>query len=223
MSRSEFVSDQVRDYVQRWGAREHPVLARCREETAAMPNAAMQISCEQGAFMQTLVAAIHARRALEVGVFTGYSSTAMALAMQAIHGDDALVIGLDTSEEYTAKARNYWRAAGVDHIVQLRLGPAADTMKHLIAEGDGETFDLMFIDADKTGYAAYYELGLRLLRSGGLMLIDNMLWSGRVADENEADENTKALRDLARQIHGDKRVDMTLATIGDGLSIVVKR
>ena len=223
MSRSEFVSDQVRDYVQRWGAREHPVLARCRKETAAMPNASMQISCEQGAFMQTLVAAIHARRALEVGVFTGYSSTAMALAMQAIHGDDALVIGLDTSEEYTARARNYWRAAGVDHIVQLRLGPAEDTMKHLIAEGDGESFDLMFIDADKTGYAAYYELGLRLLRSGGLMLIDNMLWSGRVADENEADENTEALRDLARHIHDDKRVDMTLATIGDGLSIVVKR
>jgi len=223
MSRSEFVSDQVRDYVQRWGAREHPVLARCREETAAMSNASMQISCEQGAFMQTLVSAIHARRALEVGVFTGYSSTAMALAMQAIHGDDALVIGLDTSEEYTAKARNYWKAAGVDHITQLRLGPAAETMKHLIAEGDEESFDLVFIDADKTGYAAYYELGLRLLRSGGLMLIDNMLWSGRVADDNEADDNTTALRDLARHIHDDKRVDMTLATIGDGLSIVVKR
>jgi len=223
MSRSEFVSDQVRDYVQRWGAREHPVLARCREETAAMSNASMQISCEQGAFMQILVSAIHARRALEVGVFTGYSSTAMALAMQAIHGDDALVIGLDTSEEYTAKARNYWKAAGVDHITQLRLGPAAETMKHLIAEGDEESFDLVFIDADKTGYAAYYELGLRLLRSGGLMLIDNMLWSGRVADDNEADDNTTALRDLARHIHDDKRVDMTLATIGDGLSIVVKR
>ena len=223
MSRSEFVSDKVRDYVQRWGAREHPVLARCREETAAMPNANMQISCEQGAFMQTLVAAIHARRALEVGVFTGYSSTAMALAMQALHGDDALVIGLDTSEEYTARARKYWKAAGVDHITQLRLGPAADSMKHLIAEGDEESFDLIFIDADKTGYAAYYELGLRLLRSGGLMLIDNMLWSGRVADDSEADENTTALRDLARHIHDDKRVDMTLATIGDGLSIVVKR
>ena len=223
MSRSEFVSDQVREYVQRWGAREHPVLKRCREETAAMPNAAMQISCEQGAFMQTMAAAIHARRALEVGVFTGYSSTAVALTMQAIHGDDALVIGLDTSEDYTAKARNYWKAAGVDHIVQLRLGPAADTMKHLIAEGDEESFDLMFIDADKTGYDAYYELGLRLLRSGGLMLIDNMLWSGRVADPGEDAADTQALRALAQKIHDDKRVDMTLATIGDGLSIVVKR
>ena len=223
MSRSEFVSDQVREYVQRWGAREHPVLKRCREETAAMPNAAMQISCEQGAFMQTMAAAIHARRALEVGVFTGYSSTAVALTMQAIHGDDALVIGLDTSEDYTAKARNYWKAAGVDHIVQLRLGPAADTMKHLIAEGDEESFDLMFIDADKTGYDAYYELGLRLLRSGGLMLIDNMLWSGRVADPGEDAADTQALRALAQKIHDDKRVDMTLATIGDGLSVVVKR
>jgi caffeoyl-CoA O-methyltransferase len=223
MSRSAFVSQEVRDYVQRWGAREHPVLARCREETAAMPNASMQISCEQGAFMQTMVAAIHARRALEVGVFTGYSSTAMGLAMQAIHGDDALVIGLDTSEEYTAKARKYWKAAGVDHVVQLRLGPAADSMKHLISEGDADSFDLIFIDADKTGYDTYYELGLKLLRSGGLMLIDNMLWSGDVADQTKISPDTVALRDLARKIHDDKRVDMTLATIGDGLSVVVKR
>jgi predicted O-methyltransferase YrrM len=223
MSRSVFVSDQVRDYVQRWGAREHPVLARCREETAAMSNASMQISCEQGAFMQTMVAAIHARRALEVGVFTGYSSTAMALAMQAIHGDDALVMGLDVSEEYTAKARGYWKAAGVDHVVQLRIGPAADTMKHMLAEGDAESFDLMFIDADKTGYDAYYELGLELLRSGGLMLIDNMLWGGDVADPSVHEPAAEALRALARKIHDDKRVDMTLATVGDGLSLVVKR
>ena len=223
MSRSVFVSDQVRDYVQRWGAREHPVLARCRQDTAAMPNSSMQISCEQGAFMQTLVAAIHARRALEVGVFTGYSSPAVALTMQAIHGDDALVIGLDVSEEYAAKARGYWKAAGVDHVVQLRIGPATDTMKHMIAEGDAESFDLMFIDADKTGYDAYYELGLKLLRSGGLMLIDNMLWGGDVADPDNHGADTEALRALAQKIHDDKRVDMTLATVGDGLSVVVKR
>ena len=223
MSRSVFISEPVRDYVQRWGAREHPVLARCREETQKMSNASMQISCEQGAFMQTMVAALHARRALEVGVFTGYSSTAMALAMQAIHGDDALVVGLDVSEDYTAQARKYWKAAGVDHVVQLRIGPAADTLKHLIAEGDAGTFDLMFIDADKTGYDAYYELGLRLLRSGAVMLLDNMLWGGDVADPEKTSPDTEALRALAHKIHDDKRVDMTLATIGDGLSVVVKR
>ncbi|HEX8233855.1 MAG TPA: class I SAM-dependent methyltransferase [Caulobacteraceae bacterium] len=223
MSRSLGLTDPVRAYVQRWGARETGALARCREETAAMPNARMQISPEQGAFMQVLAFAIHARRALEVGVFTGYSSTAVALAMQAMHGEDACLVACDTSEDYTARARGYWKEAGVDHIVQLRLGPALDTLKHLLAEGDAGSFDLMFIDADKTGYDAYYECGLRLLRSGGVMLIDNMLWGGDVADESNTSPDTEALRALARKIHDDRRVDMTLATIGDGLSVLVKR
>jgi caffeoyl-CoA O-methyltransferase len=223
MSRSEFVSDQVRGYVQRWGAREHPVLARCREETQAMPNARMQISPEQGAFMQTMAAAARARRVLEVGVFTGYSSLAVALTLQAMHGGDARLVGLDVSEEYTDRARRYWRDAGVDAIVELKLGPAADSMKRLLAEGGAGGFDMMFIDADKTGYDTYYEQGLELLRSGGMMLIDNMLWSGRVADPGEDAADTAALRSLARKIHDDERVDMTLATIGDGVSVVVKR
>ena len=223
MSRSIGLTDPVRDYIQRWSARENGTLVRCREETAAMPNARMQISAEQGAFMQVMAYAIHARRALEVGVFTGYSSTAVALAMQAMHGEDALLVACDTSEDYTAKARGYWKEAGVDHIVQLRLGPALDTLKHLLAEGDGESFDLMFIDADKTGYDGYYECGLKLLRSGGMMLIDNMLWNGDVADEANTSPDTEALRALARKIHDDRRVDMTLASIGDGLSVVVKR
>lgn len=223
MSRSLGLTDPVRDYIQRWGARENGALARCREETAAMPNARMQISAEQGAFMQVMACAIHARRALEVGVFTGYSSTAVALAMQAMHGEDALLIACDTSEDYTAKARGYWKEAGVDHIVQLRLGPALDTLNHLLAEGEAESFDLMFIDADKTGYEAYYKCGLKLLRSGGMMLIDNMLWNGDVADEANTSPDTEALRALARKVHDDRRVDMTLASIGDGLSVVVKR
>jgi caffeoyl-CoA O-methyltransferase len=223
MSRSEFVSDQVRGYVQRWGAREHPVLARCREETQAMPNARMQISPEQGAFMQTMAAATRARLVLEVGVFTGYSSLAVALTLQAMHGGDARLVGLDVSEEYTDRARRYWRDAGVDAIVELKLGPAADSMKRLLAEGGAGGFDMMFIDADKTGYDTYYEQGLELLRSGGMMLIDNMLWSGRVADPGEDAADTAALRSLARKIHDDERVDMTLATIGDGVSVVVKR
>jgi O-methyltransferase len=223
MSRSLFVTDQVRNYVQHWGAREHPVLARCREETQRMSNASMQISPEQGAFMQTMAATLRARRVLEVGVFTGYSSTAVALTLKAMHGNEAQLVGLDVSENYTSKAREYWREAGVDGIVELKLGPATDSMERLIAEGGEGGFDMMFIDADKTGYDSYYELGLRLLRPAGMMLIDNMLWSGDVADPSNTSPDTAALRDLARKIHDDQRVDMSLATIGDGLSVVVKR
>ena len=224
MSRTLGVSDEVRDYVQRFGAREHPVLRRCREETNTMGDISrMQVSCEQGALMQVLVKAVHARRAVEVGVFTGYSSTAVALAMQEIHGSDACLVACDLSEEYASRARRYWDQAGVSRLIQLRIGPAAETLKHMLAEGQGEHFDMAFIDADKTGYDAYYELCLQLLRSGGLMLIDNMLWGGSVADPANREADTQALRTLAAKIHDDRRVDMALATIGDGLSVVVKR
>jgi caffeoyl-CoA O-methyltransferase len=158
-----------------------------------------------------------------VGVFTGYSGMAVALAMQAVHGEDCRLVACDISETYVAKARGYWREAGVDQLIETRIGPAADSLRTLLAEGNGDSFDLMFIDADKTGYDAYYELGLQLLRPRGLMLIDNMLWGGAVADPSERDADTEALRALARKIHDDPRVDMTLATVGDGLSVVVKR
>jgi len=214
---------EVVAYVQKWGVNEHEVLKRCRTETAADPRAMMQISPEQGAFMQVLVQAIRARRALEVGVFTGYSSTAVALAMQAMHGADAELVACDISGSLIDRARTYWRAAGVEDIVTARVGPGADTLRALLDEGLAGHFDLMFIDADKTGYGAYYELGLELLRPGGLMLIDNMLWSGKVADPTDTSADTVALRDLAAQIHADPRVEATLASIGDGLSIVVKK
>jgi len=223
MSSSIGISAEVRSYVQRHGAREHPVMRRCREETAALDNASMQISCEQGAVMQVLAKAIHARRALEVGVFTGYSSLAVALAMQELHGADACLVACDKSEDYVAQARKYWAQAGVDHTVQVRLGPAADSLRHLLAEGQDGSFDLAFIDADKTGYDAYYELCLQLLRPGGMMLIDNMLWGGAVAEPSNTEADTAALRALAAKIHDDRRVDMAIATIGDGLSMVVKR
>jgi caffeoyl-CoA O-methyltransferase len=223
MSTTIGVSEEVRSYVQRFGAREHPVLRRCREETAQLENARMQVSCEQGAVMQVLAKAIHARRAVEVGVFTGYSSLAVGLAMQEIHGEDACLIACDLSEDYVARARKYWDQAGLNHVIHTRLGPAADSLRHLLSEGQEGSFDLAFIDADKTGYDAYYELCLKLLRSGGLMLIDNMLWGGSVADESNREADTAALRALAAKIHDDKRVDMALATIGDGLSMVVKR
>jgi caffeoyl-CoA O-methyltransferase len=225
MSRSLGLSEPVRAYLQRFGAREHPVLANCREETHRdlAGKAGMQISPEQGALMQVLAHAIRARRAIEVGVFTGYSSTAVALAMKKMHGGDAVLVECDLSEEYVARARGYWAEAAVDDVVSTRLGPAAQSLKDLLEEGLAGSFDLAFIDADKTGYDVYYELCLELLRPGGMILIDNMLWSGAVADPSDRDTDTQALRALAAKIHDDGRVDMTLAGVGDGLSVVVKR
>lgn len=223
MSRSVFATDDVRAYVQAWGVRSNPVLERCQRETQAGERPSMQISPEQGAFMQTMALAVGARRALEVGVFTGYSAMAVALAMQSMHGDEARLVGCDISAEYVAKARGYWREAGVDGLIETRIGPAADSLNCLLEEGQAGSFDLMFIDADKPGYDAYYELGLQLLRPRGLMLIDNMLWGGDVADPANTEDSTVALRNLARKIHGDARVDMALATIGDGVSVIVKR
>jgi caffeoyl-CoA O-methyltransferase len=217
------VSEQVRTYVQAWGVREDAVLAKCRAETAADPRRGMQIAPEQGALMQVLVKALRAKRALEVGVFTGYSSTAVALAMKSVHGEAAELIACDISPDFVERARVYWRAAGLEEVVEARIGPAADSLAALISEGQSGAFDLMFIDADKVGYDRYYELGLSLLRPGGVMLIDNMLWSGAVADEANTSPDTVALRALAQKIHADARVDMTLATVGDGLSIIVKR
>lgn len=223
MSRSLSVAGPVLEYVQKHGVREHPVLARCRKETQKLTHARMQISPEQGAFMQAMAATVNAKRAVEVGVFTGYSSTAVALTMKELHGTAAELIGCDISEEFTSKARAYWREAGVDDVIDLRLGPAVATLERLVADGGAGSFDLAFIDADKPAYPKYYELCLTLLRRGGLMLIDNMLWGGQVADPTDHEADTTALRALAATIHADERVTMTLATIGDGVSIVVKR
>jgi predicted O-methyltransferase YrrM len=173
--------------------------------------------------MQVLAYATRARTALEVGVFTGYSSTATALAMKALHGDKARLYACDISEAFVARARKTWQSAGVEEVIEPRLGPAAASLQAMLDQGLGETIDLAFIDADKTGYDAYYELCLQLLRPKGLLLIDNMLWDGKVADPAVTDPDTSALRALAEKISRDDRVDMTLATIGDGLSMVVKR
>jgi caffeoyl-CoA O-methyltransferase len=223
MSVSMGLSAEVLGYLQTWGVREHPALAKCREETKPDPRARMQISPEQGAFMQVMATAIRARRALEVGVFTGYSSTAVALALKALHGADAELVACDISGALVDRAAGYWRMAGVEEIVTPRVGPGADTLRALLDEGLHDHFDLMFIDADKTSYGAYYELGLELLRPGGLMLIDNMLWSGAVADPKDQSPDTVALRTLAAKIHADSRVEATLASIGDGLSIIAKK
>ena len=205
------LTDDLVAYVRRHGVREHPVLARLREDTAQMPMAQMQIAPEQGAFMALLVQLVGATRILEIGTFTGYSSTAMALALP----PDGSITCLDVSEEWTDRARGAWLDAGVADHVELRIGPAAESLREL----EDNTYDLAFIDADKTGYDDYYEGCLRVVRSGGLILIDNVLQAGRVADEAADDENVTAIRALNAKIASDERVDMTLLPIADGLTM----
>ena len=205
------LTDDLVAYVQRLGVREHPALAKLREDTARMPNAQMQIAPEQGAFMALLVKLTGARRLLEIGTFTGYSSTVMALALP----PDGEMTCLDVSREWTDRARQAWDEAGVAEKVELRIGPAVDSLAEL---GD-DAYDLAFIDADKTGYDAYYEGCLRVVRSGGLILIDNVLQGGRVVDEAADDDNVRAIRALNGKIAADERVDMTLLPLADGLTM----
>ncbi len=209
-NRTLTLSDELVAYVRRVGVREHPVLADLREDTARLPMARMQIAPEQGAFMALLVRLIGARRILEIGTFTGYSSTAMALALP----DDGRITCLDVSEEWTARARRAWADAGVADRVDLRLGPAVESLAAL----ENDAFDLAFIDADKTSYDAYYEGCLRVVRPGGLVLIDNVLQGGRVA-EPSGDENVAAIQALNDRIATDERVDMTLLPVADGLTM----
>ena len=218
-SRRTEITDKVYDYLVANSVREPPVLARLREETATMPMAIMQITPEQGQFMALLVELIGARRTLEIGTFTGYSALSVALALPA----DGRVVACDISEEFTAVARRYWAEAGVADKIDLRLGPAVETLDALIAEGLSGAFDFMFIDADKQGYDAYYERGLALLRPGGLIAIDNVLWNGAVADPDRQDEETRAIRALNRKVQADERVGISLVPIGDGLMLARKR
>jgi caffeoyl-CoA O-methyltransferase len=223
MSTSLGLSSDIVRYIAQTNPPEHPALKRCREETAGLPNASMQISAEQGAFMQVVVAMLNAKRAFEVGVFIGYSALATALALKAQHPAGAKLLACDISEDYTARARDYWREAGVADIIDLQIAPAATTLEARLAAGEAGGYDMGFIDADKTGYDAYYELGLKLLRKGGVMLFDNMLWSGHVADPADTTPDTSALRALAHKARGDARVHPAMTSIGDGLLIVVKR
>lgn len=213
------ITPELHAYLTSVTLREHPVLRRCREETATHPRAGMQISAEQGQLMRLLVELTGARRCLEVGVFTGYSSLSVALALPA----DGRIVACDVSEEYTSLARGYWREAGVEDRIDLRLGPATQTLEQLVRDGAGWTFDFAFIDADKTNYDAYYEAALQLLRPGGLLALDNTLWGGRVADPAANDADTAALKRLNAKIAADERVTTSLVTIGDGLTLCRKR
>lgn len=225
MSRSIGLDERLTEYVRAANRPEHPVLERCRHETDALGDVSrMQISPEQGAFLQMCARLVRAKIAVEVGVFTGYSALATMLAMQQMHGREARLYGCDTSEPYTAMARQYWSDAGVASLIGLRMGDARDTLLHLRTEIGG-TVDLMFVDADKTGYDAYYEAGLQLLRPGGLILFDNVLWNGDVADPDKlaSDPDTAALKALADKVRDDERVDTAFTAIGDGVLMALKR
>jgi caffeoyl-CoA O-methyltransferase len=207
------------DYLLSVSLREAPVLARLRAETASHPKVNMQIAPEQGQFMALLARLIGARHCIEIGVFTGYSSLAVALALP----DGGRIVACDVSDEYTAVARRYWAEAGVQDKVDLRLAPAAETLRGLIAAGESGRYDFAFIDADKGGYAEYYERLLALLRPGGLIAVDNTLWGGSVADAADQDPDTRAIRAFNEKLHADERVDLSLVPIGDGLTLARKR
>jgi predicted O-methyltransferase YrrM len=213
------VTDAIWQYLIDVTVREPAVLAKLRDETGRMPSGGMQISPEQGQFMALLVELIGARRTLEVGVFTGYSSLRVALALP----PDGRIVACDVSEEYTNVARRYWREAGVDGKVDLRLGPALATLNALLAQGERGTYDFAFIDADKSNYGGYYERCLELVRPGGLVAVDNTLWGGAVADPNRQDADTRAIRELNAKVSGDPRVSASLVPIGDGLLLARKR
>lgn len=213
------VTDEIYRYILDVSLREPPILAELRRRTADHPRMTMQISPEQGQFMALLVRLSGARRCLEIGVFTGYSSLAVALALP----DDGRVVACDVSEEYTRMARGFWSRAGVEDKIQLHLAPALETLDDLLAQGQAGAFDFAFIDADKGNYLAYYERSLELLRPGGLIAVDNTLWSGRLVAPAAGDADSIALDAFNRQLHGDERVDLSLVPIGDGLTLVRKR
>ncbi len=212
------LNDNLYRYLLDVSLREPELFRRLRDAMATHPRASMQIAPEQGQFMALLVRLMGARRVIEIGVFTGYSSLWMARALPA----DGELIACDVSEEWTSIARKYWQEAGVENRIRLRLAPAVDTLTDLLADGQAGTFDLVFIDADKENIDRYYELSLQLLRPGGLILVDNVLWSGRVIDPAVTDPGTEALRVFNRKLHTDKRIELSMLPVGDGLTLAVK-
>lgn len=212
------LDDLLYEYLLANSLREHPELAALREATRTHPRASMQIAPEQGQLMALLVKLLGARRTIEIGVFTGYSALAVALALP----DDGRILACDISDEYTRVAREYWQRAGVAHKIELVLAPAAQTLAARIAAGEAQTYDFAFIDADKTGYDGYYEQCLQLLRAGGLIAIDNVLRGGAVARPADSDD-TRALQALNAKLHRDERIDLALVPIADGLTLARKR
>lgn len=216
---NEYLPEKIYDYITSVSLREPPILRRLREETASQPMATMQIPPEHGQLLALLIQLMGARRTLEVGVFTGYSSLAVALALPS----DGKIIACDVSEEYTSIARRYWKEAGVDHMIELRIKPAMETLHELIAQRQHGRFDFAFIDADKANYEGYYECALELVRAGGLIAIDNVLWHGKVIDAAVNDADTLAIRALNKKLLGDSRVTLSMLPVSDGLTLCCKR
>jgi caffeoyl-CoA O-methyltransferase len=212
------MSDRIEDYVAAH-ARENEAAQRLRAETAKLPQAGMQIGSDQAAFLALLVRSSGAKRCIEIGTFTGYSALAIAAALP----KDGRLVCCDISEEWTSIARRHWSAAGVAGRIDLRVAPALDTLKDLLARGEAGNFDFAFIDADKSGYDAYYEACLKLLKPGGLIALDNMLWSGRVVNPDHHDTDTDAIRTLNTKVSNDARVESVLLTIGDGVMLARKK
>ncbi len=212
------LTDPLAQYLRDVTLREPEPLRRLREETEDHPQASMQTSPEQGQFLHLMARLCGARRTVEVGVFMGYSSAWVALALPA----DGRVVACDRSEEYTRRARQTWRETGVEERVDLRLGAALDTLRSLLDEGQAGSFDFAFIDADKGNYGNYYECALALLRPGGLLAADNTLWKGNVVDDGDHSPDTEAIREFNCRLHADRRVALSLVPLGDGLSLAYK-
>ncbi len=213
------LNENVYRYLIKNSVRETPVLADLRAETHKLSDSVMQISPEQGQFMALLMQILGAKKTLDIGTFTGYSALAVALALPR----DGKVIAFDVSEEWTNIAKQFWKKAGAGEKIELKLGHAAKSLEALIANGEANTFDFAFIDADKANYDNYYELALQLIRPGGVIAVDNVLWSGRVADPDENDESTNSIRNLNTKIFRDERVSISMLPIGDGLTLARKR
>lgn len=218
-SATVLLTADLRHYLLDVGIDEPEPLRRLREETASLPDARMQISPEQGAFMAWLTRTLGVRKALEVGVYTGYSGLCVALAM----GPGGRLTALDRSEDFTAIAKKHWAAAGVSDRIDLRIGKATDTLDGLLEQGLDNTYDQAFIDADKENYAAYFERCLRLVRPGGVILFDNVLWSGRVIDPTQSDADTASIRELNQQLATDGRIERVMLPVGDGLTLCRKK
>ena len=206
------------DYLLSVSLEEHEVLKNLREITSSMPGSMMQIAPDQGQFMAMLIKVIKAEKLLEIGTYTGYSTLVCAMAMKT-----GQIITLDNDPVATEIAKSFWKKGGVEHLINLRLGDALDSLNQLIEENHSSSFDFIFIDADKGNYKNYYEISLELLSNDGIIIFDNVLWSGAVADESDQSNNTLALRGLNKMLFNDKRIDLTMIPVGDGLTIVRKK
>ncbi|MGG6295480.1 class I SAM-dependent methyltransferase [Leptolyngbya sp. AN02str] len=218
-SKSLGLSEGLHNYLLSVSLRDADVLRELRQETAQHAMSMMQVTPDEGQFLAFLVQLIQAKKTLEVGVFTGYSALSVALALP----DDGQIVACDISEEYTAIARRYWQMAGVAHKIDLRIAPALETLDRLIAEGQAGRFDFAFIDADKTNYWNYYERSLQLVRPGGLIVVDNVLWSGQVADASDRSDSTQAIREFNQRLHHDERITLSMIPVSDGLTLAIRR